>query len=60
MTSASLSLPILLLKRWWLTPKKPDTNCLTEPDLYSSEHGIGGVRGTKEALRWAFDKSKTG
>ena len=23
-------------------------------DLYSSEHGIGGVKGTKEALRWAF------
>ena len=24
-------------------------------DLYSSEHGIGGIRGTKDALRWAFD-----
>lgn len=23
-------------------------------DLYSSEYGIGGVKGTKEALRWAF------
>jgi peptidyl-prolyl cis-trans isomerase D len=22
--------------------------------LYSSEHAIGGVKGTKEALRWAF------
>lgn len=27
---------------------------LDRSDLYSSEHGIGGVRGTKEALRWAF------
>ena len=27
---------------------------LDRTDLYSSEHGIGGVRGTKEALRWAF------
>jgi len=27
---------------------------LDRNDLYSSEHGIGGVRGTKEALRWAF------
>ena len=25
-----------------------------------SEHNIGGVRGTKEALRWAFDKAKPG
>ena len=23
-------------------------------DLYSSEYGIGGIRGTKDALRWAF------
>lgn len=23
-------------------------------DLYSSEHGIGGISDTKEALRWAF------
>ena len=29
-------------------------------DLNSSEHGIGGVRGTKEALRWAFDKAEPG
>ena len=29
-------------------------------DLNSSEHGIGGVRGTKEALRWTFDKAKPG
>ena len=29
-------------------------------DLSSSEHNIGGVRGTKEALRWAFDKAKPG
>lgn len=28
---------------------------LDRNDLYSSEHGIGGVRGTKEALRWAFN-----
>lgn len=27
---------------------------LDRADLYSSEHGIGGVKGTKEALRWAF------
>ena len=27
---------------------------LDKTDLYSSEHGIGGVRGTKDALRWAF------
>lgn len=24
-------------------------------DLYSSEHGIGGIRGTKDALKWAFE-----
>ena len=33
---------------------------LDRVDLYSSEHGIGGVRGTKEALRWTFDKAKPG
>ena len=33
---------------------------LDRRDLYSSEHTIGGVRGTKEALRWAFDKAKPG
>ncbi|MCD8184327.1 MAG: SurA N-terminal domain-containing protein [Bacteroides sp.] len=27
---------------------------LDRTDLYSSEHTIGGVKGTKEALRWAF------
>lgn len=27
---------------------------LDRTDLYSSEHGIGGVKGTKEALKWAF------
>lgn len=27
---------------------------LERNDLYSSEHGIGGVRGIKEALKWAF------
>ena len=27
---------------------------LDRNDLYSSEHTIGGVRGTKEALRWTF------
>ena len=28
---------------------------LDRNDLYSSEHTIGGVRGTKDALRWAFE-----
>lgn len=28
---------------------------LPKDDLYSSEHTIGGIRGTKEALRWAFE-----
>lgn len=28
---------------------------LDKTDLYSSEHGIGGVRGTKDALKWAFE-----
>lgn len=28
---------------------------LDKTDLYSSEHGIGGVRGTKEALKWVFE-----
>lgn len=27
---------------------------LDRNDLYSSEHGIGSIKGTKEALRWAF------
>ena len=27
---------------------------LSNTDLYSSEHGIGGIADTKEALRWAF------
>lgn len=27
---------------------------LDRVDLYSAEHNIGGVRGTKEALRWVF------
>lgn len=27
---------------------------LERKDLMSYEHGIGGIRGTKEALRWAF------
>ncbi|WP_291529709.1 SurA N-terminal domain-containing protein [Bacteroides sp. UBA939] len=27
---------------------------LDRNDLYSSEHAIGGIRGSKEALRWAF------
>ena len=27
---------------------------LERNDLYNSDHGIGGVKGTKEALRWAF------
>ncbi|MDR3119494.1 MAG: SurA N-terminal domain-containing protein [Mediterranea sp.] len=28
---------------------------LERNDLYSSDHGIGGIKGTKEALRWAFE-----
>ena len=28
---------------------------LDKTDLYSSEHGIGGVRGTKDVLKWAFE-----
>ena len=32
---------------------------LERDDLYNSEHGIGSVKGTKEALRWAF-AAKTG
>lgn len=31
---------------------------LERNDLYSTEHTIGGVRGTKDALRWAFGASK--
>lgn len=31
---------------------------LDRKDLYSSEHGIAGLRGTKEALRWTFAASK--
>ncbi|WP_321330681.1 SurA N-terminal domain-containing protein [uncultured Bacteroides sp.] len=27
---------------------------LERKDLYSSEHGIGGIKGTKDALKWAF------
>ena len=27
---------------------------LDNPELYSSEYGIGGVRGTKDGWRWAF------
>lgn len=27
---------------------------LERNDLYNSEHGIGGVKGTKDALKWAF------
>ena len=33
---------------------------LDRADLSSSEHSVGGVRGTKEALRWVFDKAKPG
>lgn len=33
---------------------------LDRADLNSSEHAVGGVRGTKEALRWVFDKAKPG
>ena len=28
---------------------------LERQDLYSSEHGIGGIGNTKDALRWVFD-----
>ena len=28
---------------------------LDRTDLYSSEHGIGGIRGTKDALKWVFE-----
>lgn len=28
---------------------------LDKSDLYSSEHVIGGVRGTKDALKWSFE-----
>lgn len=28
---------------------------LDKMDLYNSEHTIGGVRGTKDALKWAFE-----
>ena len=27
---------------------------LERSDLYSSDHGVGSIKGTKEALRWAF------
>ena len=27
---------------------------LERNDLYSSDHGVGSIKGTKEALRWAF------
>lgn len=33
---------------------------LDRRDLYSYEHTIGGVRGTKEALRWVFEKAEPG
>jgi peptidyl-prolyl cis-trans isomerase D len=33
---------------------------LDRSDLGSAENVIGGVRGTKEALRWVFDKAKPG
>lgn len=28
---------------------------LDRTDLYSSEHGIGSIRGTKDALKWVFE-----
>lgn len=31
---------------------------LERSDLYSSDHGIGGIKGTKDALRWAFESKK--
>lgn len=33
---------------------------LDRSDLSSAEHTIGGVKGTKEALRWIFDKAEEG
>lgn len=33
---------------------------LDRVDLYSAEHNIGGVRGTKEALRWVFSAKPGG
>ena len=31
---------------------------LERADLYNSDHGIAGIKGTKEALRWAFSAKK--
>lgn len=31
---------------------------LERNDLYSSEHTVGGIKGSKEALRWAFSAKK--
>ena len=59
MTSASLSLPILLLRKWWLTPKKPDTNCWTEL-ICIARTWYRWCERYKKALRWAFDKAKPG
>ena len=59
MTSASSSLLILLLRKMAANAEEAGYKLLDRKDLYSSEHGIGGVRGTKEALRWAFYR-KTG
>ncbi len=29
-------------------------------DITSSQHGIAGIRGTRDALKWAFDEAKVG
>ncbi|WP_071147022.1 peptidylprolyl isomerase [Bacteroides ihuae] len=34
--------------------EKEGYKLLERNDLYSSEHGLGGIKGTKEALKWAF------
>ncbi|MBP1613084.1 MAG: peptidyl-prolyl cis-trans isomerase [Bacteroidetes bacterium] len=34
--------------------EKEGYKLLEKDDLYSSEHGIGGIKGTKEALKWVF------
>ncbi len=33
---------------------------LERNDFYSSEHQIGGIRGTREAIRWIFEDAKPG
>ncbi len=42
------------LEKWETKAEEAGYKLLERSDLYSSEHGIGGVRGTKDALRWVF------